>query len=109
MTAHGGDSSEGHVAPALHGNLWLITLGSGDLARVGARAGRTLAPGQDKGTAPVLRSVVNLLPEADKVVDRRNRGNQDGEVASDNGRPFHWDDEPSELPLVPVMGQDRGN
>ncbi len=48
---------------------------------------------QNEGLAAVVGGVVDLLPEADKVVDRRDHGDQHGEVNRRNRNPFHRDDE----------------
>ena len=70
-----------------------------------ARRVRLLAAGHHRGLAAVFAGAVDLLPEAHKVVDSGDGGDQHRKVDGGNGDPPDRYDEHANLPLIPAMGQ----
>src|SRR5271166_5267284 len=68
-----------------------------------------LAPGEHESLAAVVAGVVYLLPEAHKVIDGGDGGDQDSEVDCGDGNPLDGNDEHAEFPLEPPVSQNSGD
>src|SRR5579871_3352205 len=68
-----------------------------------------LATAEDERFAAIERGAVNLLPEADEVVDCRDRRDENRKVDCGDGDPLDWDDEIAQLPLVPLVREYGGD